>query len=237
MWRLLAGLLFAVVTCAAADGKQLTFEFSGSGFTSASPYGISMSFGTPVSGQFKIDTDSVLTNTFDTNDVGFRQEIAGGFTASFAGVPVVADEYIIRLINDEPQTFGGPADFFSIIFDSNLVSGPPFPDPFPLSVDGATQTEGYIELNFVANTLYSGSTLPTSLGFSETLEFADFDRGAPPFFSFFDDEGGPPGGSAALFAPSSFALVPEPSAWALGAIGAVVAFLFWRWKLQRRVMA
>ncbi len=164
MLRLLISCLLLVpAICANSQAKILTFAYTGSALNTSTQFGLSVPFNTPVSGQFKIDTDSPLIATGDPNVVEFHHQIVGGFTATFGGDSFVADDYYIKLLNDRPQPGGNPAvDFFTIQFDSGRVTGSPDPFPFtvngvPLAVGSPELEEGFLELNFVGNSLYPGA--------------------------------------------------------------------------------
>lgn len=162
-----------------ATADEIGFQFSGSVFITSSepafgepshPFGENIPAFAPVNGRFIYDLDSTVSHEFDNCDCGgYRQQITGGFSVDFGTVHVRADDYVIEIANDFPQTNGPPADIISVKFADNL-------DPAltaPLNVAGREYSAGAMTLSFfgLSNAL-STSALPTAFDLDQTP--ADF---------------------------------------------------------------
>jgi hypothetical protein len=147
--------------------EEIGFKFSGSvTMRFSDPYGKSIPVSTPIFGRFVYDTASVATHTFSNcgDCTGFEQRIVNGFAASFGGVLIRADDYLILVSNDSPVNPNNPSqgvhDVFTIEFLSTL--SPALTDP--MIVAGDSETAGRFSVSMSANSnAFSDSSLPSDL--------------------------------------------------------------------------
>jgi hypothetical protein len=148
-------------------GAEIAFEFHGMVLPPvARPFGVTISDFGPVTGKFLFDDASAPThNLGNCTCTGYAQNRFGGFSASFDGVLVRADEYTVavydNILGAAPDTID---DVFAVRFDSSLV--PPLGEP--LVVDGEMYEVGIFELALTADAnLFSDASLPTDLDFGD----------------------------------------------------------------------
>ena len=200
--RTLIQLLAALPLIALTElhASQVRFEFTGFVSTSISaPYGIAISNGSPVLGRFAYNPNASATHAFP-NASGYRQQIAGGFFASIGGASVVADEYIVEVSDNVPQSGGTFADAIAISFDGQL--NPPL--LAPLLVNGTSQTQGLFRINFAGpSSAFSNTQIPS------TIQGNLF----PTKLGFFSDASSPV--VDVFFVITTLRSVPEPSTMAM----------------------
>jgi hypothetical protein len=194
-------------------GAIIGYNFSGLVLNSViAPYGVSIANFSPVSGSFYYDTTAVGIPVAGGDITTYPQQIAGGFSASFGGVAVSTDSYVVTVGNDYPQQTGA-IDYVRITFASNWDPAP----TGPLYVNGIGHAAGLFSVNLSGTTgLYTSSAIPSELNlgsFNST-------------FSFLSDT---PTGNLDLFNVTSLTAVPEPSAALLIIVGlACLSFLILR---------
>jgi hypothetical protein len=130
----------------------VTFEFAAaSTFSTHSTFGLPAPTG-PVIGRFSYDPQSAshFIEVEDSEALGYRQQIAGGFTATFGDVTVSAGDYVLELFDDLPQPGDQVADVVTIIYSSDLTP----PPTTPLLVNGVPQAAGQLLVSFLQ---YGGS--------------------------------------------------------------------------------
>ena len=190
---------FWLVRAANAQGSVISFQFSGS-VTFASPllkpYGVTIANGAAVSGQFQYDSATTAWSGSTADAAVYQQQIAGGFSATFGGVPVATSSYMIKVSNDVSQPGGSLADIVGIRFSSSDVPAP----SAPLNFNGTDQSVGLFSITLVGpSTLFSQAQLPGS------LSFGDFTSNS----SFLSDS---PAAVDVIFTLNNLVQVPEPSA-------------------------
>jgi hypothetical protein len=134
-------------------GKEVGFYVSGTVlnvFQDPFQAGITVAPLTNVSGRVLFDSDSRATDPIATCDcMGYRQHIAGGFTALFGNNTVRADDYVVQIKNDISQPWG-LVDTITVRFSGGfspplssplIVNGNPYPESwFQVNVDGPSYT-------------------------------------------------------------------------------------------------
>jgi hypothetical protein len=157
-----------VITVESANASEVAFTFDGIvTLSSSSPFGFTIAPNGPLTGRFVYDTTAALSHPNAGCDcAGYRQQLFNGFSALFGEVEVRADDYIIEIANDLPQSGNRQADVFSVIFSSN--ADPPLEKP--LTVGSSHQSTGLFRIAFLdySSSLFSDSSLP------EEFEFGDF---------------------------------------------------------------
>ena len=166
MRRLLAiAWLVCVPLCASAALVDVRFDGTVGGLPGESPpFGLPIPSGTDVQGRFIYDTASAITHDFADcggDCSGYRQQIAGGFTAIFGSTVVRADDYLVAVFNDVPGLIPGTfSDLFFVRWASDL--NPPLAGP--LVVDGTDQNVGIFNVTLSADaSLFDSSLLPGDL--------------------------------------------------------------------------
>jgi len=186
MLRSICGTVIALcIVGERAAGEIVAIEFSGvvtNAFDDSFEAGITVL--TPVTGRAVYDTQSAATHSISTCDcIGYRQQIAGGFTATFGDRLVVrADEYVVFIKNDNAGQPGGPYDTLTVRYSSDLE--PPLQTP--LVANGANYPNAFFQVNFDApRETFPNSSLPQQLEMS----------GFTSYYNFLDDASvtGPPG--------------------------------------------
>ena len=148
----------------------VAYSFTGTvSFTGAtSPYGLSIPVGTPISGQFEYNT-AIAASSTTSNGAVYPQSFPGGFSATFGSIPVIASDYVVRIVNNQPQPNGSVADIFTVRWASNDIPAP----ATPLNVNGTGQSTGIFQASlFFDSSTFSDTSLPAGLpttGFNGAL--------------------------------------------------------------------
>jgi hypothetical protein len=192
---LLSAALLWVMSPCLAQATPITYEFQGSvAFVGKMPFGLSVTSGAPVVGEFTYDPASAATNIL-TDGLGYAQHVTNGFWATIGNVSVSTDEYAIEIANNIPQPGGALSDEFTVAFSSAL--SPALTSP--LVVDGVHHSIGLFALSFSGSSnLYSDASLPSS------IQLSDF----PTSFNLLSDT--PSGIIDVLFNVTTLTRVPEP---------------------------
>jgi hypothetical protein len=119
------------------------------------------------------DTDSLPTDPIAGCDcMGYRQHIAGGFTAMFGNTSVRADDYVVQVKNNLNQP-SGPLDTISVRFSGGF--SPPLASP--LWVNGNAYPTSWFQVNVDGpKDTFTDASLPQSLDlrtFSSIYNFLD----------------------------------------------------------------
>ena len=160
--------------------------------------------------------------------LGYLQQRPGGFRVTFgSSTTVTANEYVVEVLNDQPQSGSTFRDIVNVSWASDYP--PPLGSPLAqLMVNGNGQTVGRFTVSLVASdeNLFSDVSLPTVLEpdsftdqsvliFADTLDLSGFDLSIAPLVPPFPIEFTAPPVSD----PSpSFLSAPEPSTSGLVAI-------------------
>jgi hypothetical protein len=167
-----------------------------------SPYGMAITSGMPVTGQFLYDTSTAASSTAGNLSI-YPQNIPNGLIANFGSFPVSASSYTIHVRNDQSQGASSD-DFFTIEWASNDT---PLPS-LPLVANGNNQTAGLFSVNLVYSTNpFSDTSLPATLPTSGFL---------PGPFSFLSQQLAP---IDVPFSVTSLTPLPEPASLALAISG------------------
>jgi hypothetical protein len=215
-------LTFLALSPCYSFGAVVTYSFTGgvpAAFGGGSLWGFSVANGTPVSGTFKYDTSTVASSTSGNLSI-YPQSFTGGFTGNFGSIPIIANDYTIHVLNDQPQPPSGtPKDVVTIEWASNDNPVP----PTPLNANGTTQSTGLYQISFFyPSTTFPDMSLPPSLptsGFDTILPDGSLSSSTTKV--------------DVLFTLSTLTAVPEPAAWAISLSGALSLALA-RYRIGRR---
>ena len=188
LWRgcFLALLIFSVASPSAAVVVGVKFTGEVDPFFPANPvWGNAILPGTPVTGRFAYDSDSVATHCEGGNcapcpdncdQVGYLQNLFHGFSADFGDVAVRASQFVVDVNNDVDFGPAGQTDFLIVRWSGSEIATP---DP-PLLVNGQEQAADVFTMDLSApSTLFNRPELP------ETLTAASFDL--PDGFNLLSD--------------------------------------------------
>jgi hypothetical protein len=170
-----------------------------------SPYGMAITSGTPVTGQFLYDTSTVASSTAGNLSI-YPQNIPNGLIANFGSFPVSASNYTVHVRNDQSQG-ASSVDIFTIEWASNDTPAP----LTPLMANGTSQTAGMFSVTLVYPTNpFTDTSLPSAL---PTIGFL------PTPSSFLSQQLAP---IDVPYIVTSLTPVPEPASLALGISGLVL---------------
>ncbi|GEM_PF-2463262 len=147
----------------AAVAEEFGFQYAGLVVQAfGAPYGYTVPGFTPTTGRFVYET-----NTGDPLPIAgcgdcaaYVHQQINGFSATFSGLHLRADEYVIEVRNNVEVIGVGMADVFSVLYPG--ISGLDL--DAPLLANGVAQAAGQIRVDFIGNTsVFADSSLPAEL--------------------------------------------------------------------------
>lgn len=150
--------------------------------------GMSVSPPTHVTGHILYDALSVASDPLVGCDcMGYRQHIPGGFQATFGGVTVRADDYVVQIKNDLGQPTG-TIDTISVRYSNGFTPSL----AAPLLVDGMPYPNSWFQVNFDGPTdTFVDASLPSAIdlhNFTSTFNFLDDDTSDGPIGVVFGNQ-------------------------------------------------